>query len=261
MARCLVAELMPTSLAPLRVIRDAVVSVCILAIVVAALAGGSHAASQSLINPGDLVIVDAGDPTKELSRGDGATAFVLRLSGESVCPGDSEHDQWRVQSFVVPSVIDPASLSYGVIGPEGKDQFALYGADWAASSYANVLTAANQAAGQPGRIQGLPPFSFAVAAAELITPGRYRIGIACTYFGETAAYWNAEVVVSASAAGSPAELSWRLANAPAQKSGDSTNRSVYLSLAGAAAIVALIVGISVTRRAHATSRSRSKEHQ
>lgn len=173
------------------------------------------AAAEPPVDAGDVVLLDAAD-RDELSGGDGNTAFLVRLPEGSTCPGDSFHDQWRIQSFMVPSTTDVGSLSYGVIGPEGMDQHALFGADFAARSFANILTPANAVAGEPGRIETPPPFSFAVAAEELLPPGDYRIGIACTYFGATALFWDVEVVVTASKGGDPDDLRWRLASASEQ---------------------------------------------
>ncbi len=173
------------------------------------------AAGAPPVDAGDVVLLDAGD-RDGLSGGDGNTAFIVQLPDGSTCPGDSFHDQWRIQSFMVPTTADVGSLSYGVIGPEGTDQHALFGADFAARSFANVLTPANAVAGQPGRIETPPAFSFAVAAEEMIAPGDYRIGIACTYFGATALFWDVEVVITAASGGDPDELRWRMASAPDQ---------------------------------------------
>ena len=41
-------------------------------------------------------------------------------------------------------------------------------------------------------------------------PGLYRIGIACTYFGTTTKYWDAEIVITASYDNQSGVLAWRL---------------------------------------------------
>ncbi len=168
------------------------------------------------VDAGDITLANADDLSRPADRGDGNTAFVVRLPQGASCPGDSFHDQWRVQSFMVPADTDIGALKYGVIGPEGTDQHALFGADFAASSFANILTPANAAAGQPGRIEAAEAFSFAVVAGESLPIGSYRVGVACTYFGATDKYWDAEIIVSASVAADPDQFRWRLSGAPEQ---------------------------------------------
>lgn len=208
------------------------------------------AAGNSPVDAGDAVLLDAGD-RDELARGDGNSAFIVGLPSGATCPGDSLNDQWRIQSFMVPVTADIGSLSYGVIGPEGTDQHALFGADFAARSFANILTPANAVAGEPGRIETPPPFSFAVVAGESIPAGNYRIGIACTYFGATALYWDVEVVITATSGGDPDALRWRLASAPEQTDGPSGEGSrswIGPVIVGIGVGVAAIPVASVLRR-------------
>src|SRR6185295_3009920 len=68
--------------------------------------------------------------------------------------------------------------------------------------------------------------------------GRYRVGIACTLFRETAKYWDTELVLAASPGDTPGQFVWRLANAPARA--DATNHGTNLWLI--AAIGALCAG-------------------
>jgi len=207
---------------------------------------------------GDIVIVKAGDPSKELAHGDGSTAFVVRLPIGAVCPGDSLHDQWRIQSFMVPANTDIGTLAYGVIGPEGPHQLALFGADEAAGSFTNILTPANSFAGQPGRIDTPPPFNLAIAAGEKVPSGSYRIGIACTYFGMTALYWDAEIHVDAASDGEPQQLTWELAGvAPAPADQDENGPNPAFALAGVGVITAL--GFVVKRNVLSRSSNRSEE--
>lgn len=222
-------------------------------------AGAAAAAAVSPVDAGDVVIVKAGDPSESLTRGDGNTAFLLRLPDSAVCPGDSLHDQWRVQSFMVPVGVDIGTLSYGVIGPEGAQQFALFGADQSASSFANILTPANSVAGQPGRIDAPPPFNLAVAAGEMVATGSYRIGIACTFFRATALYWDTEIEVTQAANGEPGDLSWRLPGMPAESEDQNDGGSSTLLVVGVV-VSAVAVGVYVlSRNAPRRSHSLSKE--
>ena len=159
---------------------------------------------------GDVQIVDErGEP---LLNGGSATQFSLSLPADAACPGDSMNDQWRVQSFVVPQGVEIDTLSYGVIGPEGENQWALFGID--TKPIAQRLTVANTIAGQPGRIGGLGLLSFAVLSPGMLPAGEYRLGIACTLFGDTAQYWDADIVIEDAADDQPAGFVWRLPEAP-----------------------------------------------
>ena len=226
--------------------------------IVLLVAGVVDAATISPVDSGKVVIVVADDPSKALTSGDGTTPFLVRMPDGAVCPGDSFNDQWRIQSFMVPATDDIGALSYGVIGPEGPQQLALFGADAAASSFANILTPANAVAGQPGRINTPPPFSLAVAAGELVPSGSYRIGIACTYFGATALYWDTEIEVTQAADGEPSELSWRLPGVAAEpeEQDDSSKLPVFIVAIGAVATGGFIM---FPRNAPRRSDSRSKE--
>lgn len=159
---------------------------------------------------GDVVIVDANDQTTELDHGGNDDVFSLRLPDGSTCPGDSVNDQWRTQSFIIPISDDPVAIRYGAIGPEpvGNGRYAMFMAD--TRPYVHQLTRPNPGPGQPGVISTIPPLSFAVVAGEQIPPGLYRIGIACTYFGTTTKYWDAEIVITASYDNQSGVLAWRL---------------------------------------------------
>ena len=230
------------------------VGVCAIGLMIT---GAASAASVSPVDSGDVVIVDANDPSKPLTRGDGNTAFLVRVPQGAVCPGDSFNDQWRIQSFMVPAGDDIGALSYGVIGPEGPQQLALFGADAAASSFANILTPANAVAGQPGRIETPPPFSLAIAAGELVPSGRYRLGLACTFFGATTLYWDTEIEVTGAANGEPGDLAWTLPGVDAEPKEDDDGLSTVpvVGAVGAIAIGGFMLSRNVSKRAN----NRSKE--
>jgi hypothetical protein len=205
------------------------------------LAATAHATVSAPVRAGDLIIVEADNPLKELTHGGSATQFTLRLSVEESCPGDSANDQWRIQSFLIPAADDPVALNYGEQGPDGDGLWPLY--DLATHPFVHILTLPNNVAGLPGRIDAMPEFSFVLFPPGTLPDGHYRLGIACTYFRETAKYWDTELVITASPDDQPGQLTWRLANAPVapetvDKSGSSA--FVWISLgAGFLGAVAL----------------------
>jgi hypothetical protein len=164
------------------------------------------------IRSGDVQIVDPVRRGTELQRGGSSTEFTLEPPAASQCPGDSEHDSWRVQTFMVPADVDPGTLVY-VIGPNGEGQYPVF--DKFTEPYVDRLTIANDSAGLPARIDALPPMNFAVFPPGLLPDGTYRIGIACSYFSATANYWDTQIIITSSPDDEPAQFVWRLAGAPA----------------------------------------------
>ena len=214
---------------------------------------------------GDVAIVDANDQRTVVDHGDSDDVFSLRLPDGSTCPGDSVNDQWRTQSFIIPIADDPIGIRYGAIGPEpvGNGRYAMFMAD--TRPYVHQLTRPNPGAGQPGVISAIPPLSFAVVAGEQIPPGLYRIGIACTYFGATAKYWDTEIVITASYDDQPGLLAWRLADVPAgdTETAHSSNRRAVLVFAGMAAggMALAVVGSCLWRNRSRRLTTFSKETQ
>jgi hypothetical protein len=85
-----------------------------------------------------------------------------------------------------------------------------------------------------------------------LTPGEYRVGIACTWFGATGKYWDTEIILTADDGDEPAGLTWRLANAPdtaLASSDDGGFPWIYLAI-GAVVIAAL--GWFLVQRAQRT---------
>ena len=195
------------------------------------------------VDMGDVVVVDSNDQRNELTNGDAETAFSLRLPEGSTCPGDSANDQWRIQSFLLPEAENPVAIQYGPVGPEPwdrGDRYAMVMVD--SRPFVHQLLRPNAKAGQPGIISAVPAFDFVVIATDQIASGRYRIGLACTYFGATAQYWDTEIKIDTGA--DVGTLSWRLAAMPAavdetgRGSNQSPERWLFLA-AGAAGVVAL----------------------
>ena len=237
------------------------------AVVVAALVGAfcaSEAAATTVptrpdtsdivaVRAGDLTLVEADRRGVVLESGGSSTQFSVDLPLGSMCPGDSENDDWRLQTFIVPAADEPGTLEYSVIGPTGTKQYSIY--DIFTAPVVDQLTVPNGTSGLPGRPTPFPPMSFAVFPPGEIPPGTYRIGVACTWFGATANYWDTEIVIAAEPKDQPAQLTWRLPSAPpATLSGTEPPSDfpwTFFFLAIAAAALGVVVLIN--RRSRPTS--------
>lgn len=202
--------------------------------------------AQTVDEPVDLGSVTIVSETREaLTDGKGSTVFGLLLPSGASCPGDSRNDQWRVQTFIVPAAIDPGTLSYNSVGPEGEGMYALYGLD--TNPITAVLTGPNGAPGLPGLIIGLRAASFEIFPPGTLADGTYRVGAACTFFGETASFWDTEFQISRDTEDKPAEIRWEVTTAPVgaipELANDpGTNSGSFAAVvAGVLAIVAIAV--------------------
>jgi hypothetical protein len=166
----------------------------------------------------------AGQP---LTEGGSATAFGLALPEGAACTGDSASGEYRVQSYMVPASVSPASLTFDAFGPApqgiGADfRQPLY--DTSGRPYVNNQTDIATGGG-PGTISQLPAFSFAAFAGsersgpEIMPPGSYNLGIACTRGvagpEQLDRYWNIRFDVAADPADRPLGLRWTVAEAQA----------------------------------------------
>ncbi len=210
------------------------------------------------VRSGDVVVVDSGDGSHELTHGGSATKFSLRLPTGAACPGDSANDQWRVQSFVVPATDDPVTFKYTSVAPAGDGRYALY--DVQTHPLINSLTQENLAPGQPGVIPAIPPLSFAVFPPGTLPSGTYRVGIACTLFRETAKYWDTELLLTATPSDKPGQLVWRLASVSANAINDSSHgSSLWIIPAAAGVIGAAVLGWFFWRRN--TRKANTRNHR
>ncbi len=238
------------------------VASCLLALGVGMLAEAAAGAAGSDVGPpvraGDAVIVSAENHSRVVTGGASADSFSLRLPNGAVCPGDTMTDDWRLQSYVIPVADDPGLLSYGDIGPTGTTQYALYQVD--TRPFANAFIPPKTNASDPALVGAFPPFSFAVFPPGTLPDGRYRIGVACTYFRQTAMFWDAEIVVTNTATDEPAQFTWSVADAPTSSGPtDSSSRTLVVAIAaGAVGLVA--VGIHLSRRRSHRPVTFAKEH-
>lgn len=207
------------------------------------------ALAQTVDNPVDLgaVVITGEAANRVLTEGGSMTSFGLQLPTGSSCPGDSANDQWRVQTFIVPARVDPGTLTYNPIGPEGEGLYALYGLD--TNPLTNRLTAQNGRSGIPGLITGLPSASFEVFPPGTLPAGEYRIGVACTFFAETASYWDTAIEIISAPEDLPAKLRWRLTDAAKVTADGSTGAgSTSPTPVLLVALLGIVAGVLVVRR-------------
>lgn len=202
-------------------------------------------ASQVRGDIGDVVLVD--DTGTPLESGDGTTKFFVRLPPGASCPGDSASDQWRINSFLVPVDEDPLQLLFGSSGPEPpwtSGRYPLFNQDNGLAISLGMLRQ-NSSAGSPGLINQIPQTSFTMLALNNFAGGRYRLGIACTYFAQTTQYWDRQIVMTGAPNGQPNELTWTLPIAAEQTSRDGGSGS---SFAPWLLIIPLAAGLAVLGR-------------
>lgn len=171
---------------------------------------------------GPVVVVGAtGSPAagQPLAEGGSATAFTLQLPLGAACSGDSASSDYRVQSYMVPSSVDPGTLTFNFLGPVPTGTGAnyrqpLYNAA-SGAGYVNQTTAVADTAGGPGRVPfPLPGFSFASTrfAADIIPEGTYNVGIACTRAAGSVLdkYWNTQLTFVKDDIDEPSGLTWTI---------------------------------------------------
>lgn len=156
-----------------------------------------------------------------LATGGSATPFTLRLPAGAACTGDSANDAYRLQSYLVPSSVSPASLTFDFVGPVPQGVGAslrqpLYTVD--GNPYVDYQTANATEPGGPGPVVNIPAFWFGVYSPGNVPAGTYNAGIACTKGTASSTqldkYWNVQLVVVASTSDEPAAFTWTAQQTP-----------------------------------------------
>ncbi len=151
--------------------------------------GGVRAGDAIPINPATLAAIPSGGS---------ATAWTLRLPAQAACSGDTANQGYHVYSFLVPTSVDPSTLTFNPsTGPSSG--FPLV--DTTGSAYLAANTATTT-----GQVIQIPNFNFNLFATtdqggtKIPTPpGNYRYGIACANTnGQADKYWDREVSFTAS---------------------------------------------------------------
>lgn len=177
-------------------------------------------ASAAAQNAGALQVLappNAANAGQSLVGGGSATKFALSPPVGAACTGDSATAGYRVQSYIVPASVDPSTLTFDSNGPvPAGTGVALRQPLFATSTpFVNRTTAVAATAGGDGLLVGLPEFSFAVFAptgAQVVPPGIYNVGYACTLGPASATqldkYWNVQLTFAADPNDLPAGITF-----------------------------------------------------
>lgn len=202
----------------------------------------------------EMLVTDA--TGARLDTGGGLTPFRVELEGEDQCPGDSAHDQYRVDSYMVPIGVDPARLLYTSAGPT-PPHFRTYESfqktlhTTLAEPFAGATTAQQDEPGGPGPIRELPLFDFSVYGPDPriedwdggVPEGEYRVGIACTFANRVANLWETTIRVSEDEGDEPVGIRWEVTGpqpAALETDDDASSVRPVLAFAGVAAVLAAV---------------------
>jgi hypothetical protein len=208
------------------------------------------------------ITVPSGQPNggQPLTSGGSATAFALLPPSGAACTGDTAMDGYRVQTYMVPASVDPASLTFNSSGPlpfgSGASlRVPLYSAIGTAA-YVNKTTAVTT-----GLITNIPTFSFGWVEPSsqpgYVPPGTYNIGFACTVGAASATqldkYWNIQIAIADSAGDVPSKLTWSIPQTQATTSSSSTTTTSTTTTTIARATTTVAGATTTTTTASAVS--------
>lgn len=214
--------------------------------------------AAQVVNPVDG---SAGSGTP-LTAGASATPFTLRLPAGAACTGDSANDGYRVQSYMVPSTVSPAALTFDFLGPTPQGvgtslRQPLYTID--GNPYVNAQSANATPPGGPGPVINIPAFSFAVYQPGDVPGGTYNVGIACTKGNASPTqldvYWNAQLVVTASPADEPAGFTWTAQQTAVTSTTSTSTTTTVPTTSGSTTTTASTTGSTTTTPATTASDS------
>lgn len=182
------------------------------------------------INGGALqILVPSGSPTagQPLNSGGSATVFAMSLPTGASCTGDTTTGGYKVQSYMVPSSVDPTTLTFDSSGPIPAATGANYRQPMFSATGSPVVN--RNTAVETGLLTGLPTMSFALfgeGGPTIVPAGTYNLGFACT-LGAAGAdqidkYWNVQLTFAVDQADVPSRITWVLAAPPVATTTTST---------------------------------------
>lgn len=159
-----------------------------------ALATGTAAGQARVVDPAT---------SDDLRSGGSTTPWTLRLPTAAACSGDSANNGYQVYSYIVPSSVDPATLTFNPnTGPERPaGSFAYPLVDNTGTPYLARNTAVTT-----GQIIDFPGLDFTFAVFSIdgrtgsapLPAGTYNLGVACAHNGAEDRYWNAQLTFAPS---------------------------------------------------------------
>ena len=212
-----------------RIARDAAragaaLSAVMLVVSIAASIGvGDRAADAAAVNAGTLQLQVPSGPTvgAVLTTGGSATPFALTPPDGAACTGDSATDGYRVQTYIVPVGVSPATLTFDSNGPTPNGTGANLRLPLFATTGTPIIdrtTAVATSPGSGGLITGIPTINFAVfglSGPTVVPAGQYNIGFACTLGNpgpnQVDRYWNVVLTFAATPNDVPSGISWTVA--------------------------------------------------
>lgn len=177
----------------------------------AAIAAAPTVAVLAATNAGSVQVQQTNG--QALTSGGSSTAFAMTPPTGAACTGDSIAG-YRVQTFMVPSTVDLATLTFNASGPMPSGTGASYRQPMYSTTgtpFVNKTTGAGT-----GALAGLPTyaFNFDPGIASFLPPGTYKIGYACTLgsAGPTQLdkYWSTQITILASGT-DPLGITWTTA--------------------------------------------------
>jgi hypothetical protein len=102
----------------------------------------------------------------------------------------------------------------------------------------------NPAAGLPGQIPDLPAFTFELYGRNELPDGRYKLGIACSYYNQIGTFWATQVDIEYDS-DSSSDFRWQVvkppAGADANRAQDSSSSALWLVALGTVAVGAIFL--------------------
>jgi hypothetical protein len=143
--------------------------------------------------------VTAENSRNQISSGDENTQFLLLPPAGAMCPGDSAHDAWRINGYIIPANESIETTPLDGDGPSPildangiGHRMALY---TRRRPYHWKFLPANDRAGLPAIVPAIPPFAMWDAARLRLAAGSYVMGVGCDFDGVVKQYWQVPVEI------------------------------------------------------------------
>ncbi len=200
-------------------------------------------ASASAATAGTATIIQP-DSLTPLDSGGSATPYGVALPPGASCPGDTAHQGYRVDSYLVPKGQTPTEVNFKKGVPSRWFGYIAEG-----SYYGAVNTAENT-----GQVMALPEFTWTRLSSYLgdlfprgATRATWEGGIVCvTTNGAVTNYWNSQIVFTRSAT-DPGGFTWRVVANPPLTANRTWLTAGIVLLVLAALFGAVAIGLSRRR--------------